>query len=267
MSYRYVGSELELFATASNWKAYVAQVLGRFIGGRVLEVGAGIGTNTAHLYNSRVREWTCLEPDPDLSCLIGERVCAGKLSPTCRVVTGTIHDLDRAARFDTILYLDVLEHIAEDRAELTCAHHHLAAEGSLVVLAPAHQFLFSPFDAAIGHYRRYDRASLGALTPPGCRLDAFVMLDSAGFFASLANRALLAATMPSRRQIAVWDKVLVPISRLVDPLTGEKFGKTVVAVWRSSEANSPIRRTGDVSCSPVSLLGGPPIAARSKIAS
>ncbi len=234
MSYRYVGSELELFAAAANWKAYMAAILGRFIAGRVLEVGAGLGSNTAHLHNPRVDDWTSLEPDPDLARRIGERVRDGGLPPSCRVVAGTIATVAAAARFDTILYLDVLEHIADDRAELVRASRHLAARGNLVVLAPAHQLLFSRFDLAIGHHRRYDRASLGALTPPGCRLDACLMLDCAGFFASLANRAVLAAAMPSPRQIAVWDKLLVPISRRLDLATGYRFGKTVVAVWRPS---------------------------------
>lgn len=129
------------------------------------------------------------------------------------------HDREysRDTQFDTILYLDVLEHIADDRAELARVRPHLAEQGNLVVLAPAHQYLFSPFDAAVGHHRRYDRASLGAQTPSGCRLEAFLMLDCAGFFASLANRMMLSAPLPSQRQIAVWDKLLVPISRLLDP--------------------------------------------------
>jgi hypothetical protein len=100
-----------------------------------------------------------------------------------------------------------------------------------VVLAPAHQFLFSPFDGAIGHWRRYNGAALANLTPRGCRIRARLALDSAGFLASLANRLLLKASMPSRGQIAFWDRVLVPISRIVDALTGRIFGKTVVMVW------------------------------------
>jgi SAM-dependent methyltransferase len=234
MSYHYVGSELTLFAAATNWKAYVGQVLGRYIAGRVLEVGAGIGGNTGHLDNPLVKEWTCLEPDPDLARLIRERVQGSKIPRTCRIVTGTIENIPRDAQFDTILYLDVLEHIADDRGELARARTHLADQGNLVVLAPAHQYLFSPFDAAVGHHRRYDRASLRAQTPPGCQLEALLMLDCAGFFASLANRLMLGAALPSQRQIAVWDKLLVPISRLLDPLTGHKFGKTAVAVWRTS---------------------------------
>jgi SAM-dependent methyltransferase len=234
MSYRYVGAELDLFLAAANWKAYVAQVLGRFVGGRVLEVGAGIGGNTGVLHNRRVREWVCLEPDPELAGRIEERLISGELPPNCRVVNGTIAAIDSAVRFDTILYLDVLEHIAKDGAELASAGRLLSPTGHLVVLAPAHRFLFSPFDAAIGHYRRYDRAMLRALTPSNCRFEIGLMLDSAGYFASLANRLLFSSTLPSRGQIAVWDKLLVPISRILDRAMAYRFGKTVVAVWRNT---------------------------------
>jgi hypothetical protein len=57
------------------------------------------------------------------------------------------------------------------------------------------------------------------------------MLDAAGFFASLANRVLLRASMPTTGQIAFWDKVLVPVSCILDRLTGYNLGKSVVAVW------------------------------------
>jgi SAM-dependent methyltransferase len=231
MSSRYVGGELELFARASHWKRYVGHVLEPFIGARVLEVGAGIGGNISHFASRSVREWTSLEPDPEQARRITERVAAGEL-PACRVIAGTLDSVGRSARFDTILYIDVLEHIAEDRAELARAARHLADAGNLVVLAPAHQFLFSPFDAAIGHHRRYSATSLAALAPPGCRLRRSLMLDSAGFFASLANRLLLAAALPTPGQIAFWDKVLVPISRVLDRITFHRFGKTVVTVWR-----------------------------------
>jgi len=230
MTYHYVGSELELFSAATNWKCYFASVLAPFIGGRVLEAGAGIGSNTPYLVTDKVRAWTSLEPDPDLAA----RISSGDLPRACQVVTGTIDRLDPAAAFDTILYIDVLEHIAEDAAELAAAARHLAPEGNLVVLAPAHQFLFSPFDGAVGHHRRYTAASLAALTPPGCRLRTSLMLDSAGFLGSLANRFLLSARQPSPRQIAFWDRILVPISRIVDGGTGHAFGKSVVTVWSRS---------------------------------
>jgi SAM-dependent methyltransferase len=227
----YVGGELELFSAAGNWKRYVARVLRPFIGAKVLEVGAGIGSNIPYLSSAAVREWTSLEPDPVMARRIVARVAAGEL-PGARVVCGTLDSLGDDERFDTIFYLDVLEHIAEDRAELAHAARHLAPDGALVVLAPAHQLLFSPFDAAVGHHRRYTRASLAALAPPDCRLTTSLMLDSVGFFASLANRLLLSSALPNPSQIAFWDKALVTLSRLVDRMTFRRFGKTVVVVWR-----------------------------------
>ena len=229
---RYIGGELDLFAAATNWKRYLARRLAPHIGRRVLEVGAGIGTNTLFLAGCGADEWLCLEPDPGLASRIAKLVAAGALPPCCRVVGGTIAALGAGAAFDTILYLDVIEHIAADRAELADAARLLAPGGNLVVLAPAHPFLFTPFDDAVGHHRRYTRASLRALAPPDCRLEGVMMLDSAGFFASLANRLLLSAALPTPRQMAMWDKFLVPVSRVADGATGYRFGKSVLAVWR-----------------------------------
>lgn len=232
MTHSYIGSELELFAAATNWKTYFSSALAPFIGAQVLEIGAGIGSNISFLHTPAVLQWTSVEPDPDLARRITERIALGELPETCRVLVGTIESIDATLRFDTVFYVDVLEHIADDAAELNCAAGHLAPDGNLVVLAPAHQFLFSEFDAAIGHHRRYNAVSLAAVTPPQCRLRTWFMLDSAGFFASLANRFMLAATMPSPRQIAFWDKALIPVSRVLDKVTGHKFGKSIVAVWQ-----------------------------------
>ena len=62
-----------------------------------------------------------------------------------------------------------------------------------------------------------------------CRLD---YLDAIGMLASLGNRLILKSNMPSPRQIAVWDGLMVPISRLADPLFGHRLGKSVLGVWR-----------------------------------
>jgi 2-polyprenyl-3-methyl-5-hydroxy-6-metoxy-1,4-benzoquinol methylase len=231
MSYSYVGSELELFSNAINWKGYVSHQIGRYVSGRVLDVGAGIGSNIAYLSTPSVTEWIALEPDPALAARISGSIDRGELPASCHVFNGTVDTLASAERFDTILYMDVIEHIAEDAAELQRAADHLTPQGRLVVLAPAHQFLFSPFDAAIGHYRRYTAGSLRRIGPRGCRVEFCRMLDSVGFFASLANHVLLRSKQPSLAQIGFWDRVLVPMSRVADPISGFAFGKSVAIVW------------------------------------
>jgi SAM-dependent methyltransferase len=240
----HTGGELELFAEARRWKRYFADVLAPHLRGHVLEVGAGIGSTLRALAPSRgVEAWTALEPDPKLLAQlegVAREVEASRRIPV-RALAGTLADLPGAERFDAIVYVDVLEHIADDRAELGRAFERLRPGGRVVVLAPAHAALFSEFDRQVGHQRRYDRKSLGALAPAGARLLALRYLDSVGLLASLGNRLLLRAPLPSRAQIRLWDSILVPASRVLDSLSLGRLGKSVVAVW---DRDAPLSSRG-----------------------
>ena len=231
----YEGSELELFAGATQWKAYWASIVEPFLGERVLDVGAGIGA-TAGLFSSHACSvWTALEPDPELAGRIAASVASGRLPPHVEARCGTVDDLDQGRRYDTLLYIDVLEHIQDDRAELHRAARLLEPGGHLVIVGPAHGFLYSPFDAAIGHFRRYDLDSLHSVIPPGLQPRIRRYLDAAGMAASLANRWMLRDAEPSPAQIRFWDRLLVPISRRVlDPLTRGRLGKSIACVYRKT---------------------------------
>ena len=230
-SYSYVGNELELFAEAVHWKRYFRSAIADRLVGDVLEVGAGIGETARHLLDGRQRSWLCLEPDERLGTRLRAWAEAGDVAPLPTVQIGTTADLDPRSRFDTILYIDVLEHIEDDRAELARAAELLAPRGALIVLSPAFQQLFSDFDRSVGHFRRYTRASLAEVMPPSVRQVRLRYLDSVGFLASLSNRALLRQALPTRRQIALWDRVMIPASRVLDPLLARSFGRSVLAVY------------------------------------
>lgn len=230
LPFQYQGQELDIFAHARNWKAYWASQLNKWIKGDVLEVGAGLGANTAMLCKGSTRSWLCLEPDALLRQRLKENTAE---VPACSISGGTIRDLANR-RFDCILYIDVLEHIEADRIELAIAASLLRSGGHLIVLSPAHQFLFSRFDSTIGHYRRYSRRTLRACSPPDCKLESLFYLDSAGVLLSLANRIFLKQHSPSFRQIQTWDRYVIPISRLLDTAVRRSFGKTVVGVWTYS---------------------------------
>jgi SAM-dependent methyltransferase len=227
-SYKYIGSELDLFALAVNWKRYWTGHIQPFLRGRILEIGAGIGSNTLALADSS-QDWTCLEPDAELADRLRRRLAGAGLS--FRVVNGTTADIPSEDRFDCALYIDVLEHIPDDRAELRRVSAFLRPGGRLIVLAPAHQFLFSAFDEAVGHCRRYSRKALLAVAPPDVRVERAFYLDSAGAVASAANRLVLRQSMPTAQQLKFWDSRLVPVSRLIDPVFGYRLGKSVVAIW------------------------------------
>ena len=234
--FEYIGSELELFAAARNWKTYWSQQLRPFVSGDVLEVGAGTGANTPFLDRAVDRgQWVCLEPDPRLGAELIHNLRDAAVPKKYELVRGTILDLEAGRSFDTIVYIDVLEHIENDAAELRAAASHLRPGGSVIVLAPAHQWLFTPFDAAIGHYRRYNRFMLRRRTPPTLQLALLRYLDCIGLLASTANRAFLRQSMPSKVQLQVWDNWMIPVSIIVDRLVSYSLGKSIIAIWRKPQ--------------------------------
>jgi SAM-dependent methyltransferase len=234
--YQYVGSELGLFAKAENWKAHFRAQITPFLGDTVLEVGAGFGGTTRVLAQAAHKSWTCLEPDSALVQTLEASQAKGELPSFCQAVCGTLADVPLTERFDSILYIDVLEHIEDDAREVADASSRLIDGGHLIVLCPAHPKLFTPFDAAIGHFRRYNKQMMRRFNSLELRPKRLRYLDSAGLLASLGNALFLRQSMPTERQIRFWDRWLVPISRCSDPLTGYLFGKSILGIWSRSRA-------------------------------
>lgn len=228
--FRYPGNELEVFAHARNWKNYWVSGVAGFIRGDVLEVGAGTGANTRLLRPLCRGRYVSLEPDPHLAEQLKESIADSEMRAEAQV--GTVQSLPADARFDTAVYIDVLEHIEDDRTELAQVARHIRPGGQIIVLSPAYQFLYSPFDKAIGHYRRYNRSSLLRCTPPGSSVVRINYLDSLGGILSLANRMLLRQSYPTLAQIRFWDRTIIPVSRLLDPLIAHRVGKSIMGVWK-----------------------------------
>ena len=134
----YEGTELELFERAHNWKAYWAAKVRPYVKGRALEVGAGLGANLMSFGALRGVHWTLLEPDAALCQGIRQKIADSRLPADTRVICGMLKDLAANQLFDSIIYIDVLEHIADDRAELAAAAERLVPGGNLLVLSPAY---------------------------------------------------------------------------------------------------------------------------------
>ena len=228
----YPGNELDIFKHACNWKEYFSRYIRPYINGHVLEVGAGIGGTTRTLSCSNFKSWTCLEPDPRLVNKLSAFIDSNERYTDYKLVTGELSDIDTHVCYDAILYIDVLEHIENDAEELNRAVNLLSTSGTLVILSPSYQCLFSEFDKAIGHFRRYTKQTLTAIVPPELEPVCIRYLDSVGVIASLANRMLLHKSTPSTKQILFWDKFIIPCSRVLDPLIQYSFGKSILGVWK-----------------------------------
>lgn len=229
---KYIGDELTIFKHAVNWKKYWYNSISKYIAGDVLEVGAGIGINTNLILENHqdLRSIVSIEPDKSLADQI-----LGNLTKETSKVTVLSQYLDALPedkKFDTIIYIDVIEHIEDDYSELAKAQLHLKKGGALIILVPAYNFLFSPFDESVGHYRRYNKKRLKKAVPDTLVNLKLFYLDSLGVCASLMNKFVLKQSYPSKEQILKYDRVIVPMSKVTDKLMFHSFGKSLVGIWK-----------------------------------
>jgi ubiquinone/menaquinone biosynthesis C-methylase UbiE len=203
MSFKYSGSELELFAKAINWKCYWSERIKPYLGLAVVEVGAGIGSNTEILAGENNVRWYCLEPEEKMYKILSSRVNKNNTTGHATPIYGYLENLNFRESIDTILYIDVLEHISDDQRELEIASKVLKAGGTIIIVSPAHNYLYTKFDKKIGHFRRYNKKMINKIIPSDCEMIRFEYLDSVGFYASLANKILLSTDDPSYIQIKI----------------------------------------------------------------
>jgi len=235
--YQYPGQELKLFEEARNWKKYLSAQIRPFISGKVLEVGAGISETTPFMISEQVTQWTCLEPDEHLFNTIRHKISRRELPVYCKARKGTLEDLETGEKFDTIIYIDVLEHIEEDKAEVAKAISHLNEDGHLVILSPAFQFLYNPFDRAVGHHRRYTKSTLRNVMKSGNLAEKkLIYLESWGTILIFFNRFLFRKTYPSKFTVSFWDRFFIPLSKITDKLLLHSFGKSIIGVWQLKKA-------------------------------
>ncbi len=238
IEYQYPGEELHLFEHATNWKNYFAKYIVPFIKGNVLEVGAGIGETTPYLINYRVKEWTCLEPAATLFSLLTKKKETEKLPGNCRLVHGRLDALPSSVKYDTILYIDVLEHIENDSKEIHSAVSRLNKGGHLIIISPAYQFLYNPFDKSIGHCRRYTKKTIRKTVAENSLAEVKLFyLEITGILLLAFNKLLFRKKYPNRWVIKFWDGFLIPISRILDKVVFHSMGKSIVGIWEYKQNN------------------------------
>jgi SAM-dependent methyltransferase len=222
---------LERLEEAANFTQWVGEEIRPFISGRVLEVGCGAGTYT-QLFAGWADAVVAVDIDPGFASATARRFAE---NPKVQVQEGDARRLPALGKFDTIVMLDVLEHIEDDVGTLAALRDMLTESGAIVLKVPALPALYGALDAAIGHYRRYTRRSL-AETAARARL---VLSECRSFNLAAApgwwlNGRILRRTNPPENQLRLYDR-LVPTFRLVDRLTGPPFGTSLIAAARRAD--------------------------------
>ena len=221
---KYPGAELDSFDKATVWRKYVFFLVEKFIKGSVLEVGAGIGSFTNN-YKHIPTELTLSEIDADNLMKIKNKFSETNFSFTNKETK----DLNQ--KFDTIMYLNVLEHIEKDNDEILHAFDKLKQNGCLILLVPAHNKLFSKFDKAVGHFKRYEKNFFEKIHIKGSSVKKLLYLDSMGYFLYYLNKIFYKEEVyPSKFKIFIWDKIFTPISIVLDKLLFYKYGKNILYI-------------------------------------
>ena len=133
--------------------------------------------------------------------------------------------------YDTILYLDVLEHIENDENELEIAFKSLKTGGALIVNVPAFQHLYSQFDKDIDHFRRYSKNDLKKLTNKfKFSKTKLIYYDSIGYFLSIGSKLITKNYLNNfEKKIKIWD-TLMPISKIIDLIIFNLIGKSLIMI-------------------------------------
>lgn len=206
---------LERMESARNYNAWLADRVRPYAGARLLDLGAGIGTIALLLADGR--EVTALEPDLPLADILRART-AGNPHFTVVVDEASSFLAGQNAVFDSIVCLNVLEHIEAEAETLAACRSALAPGGHLLLLVPAHAALFGAVDAMGGHVRRYDRAHLvEVLHGAGLEVVDARYVNPVGALGWLVFSRLLRRDQVPRSPLGAFDR-LVPVLRPLDRL-------------------------------------------------
>ncbi|MDO8954805.1 MAG: class I SAM-dependent methyltransferase [Gammaproteobacteria bacterium] len=187
----------------------------------VVDFGAGIGT-FAKLIRPFSKEFTCVEIDKNQQAKLQKM--------QFQVLDGLDKLPDNS---QSLIYsINVLEHIEDDTAAATLIRDKLKPNGKLFLYVPAFNSIYSAMDTKVGHFRRYDKNSMQKLMQSaGLIIDEMYYADSLGYFASLAFKYCgNKAGEPSVKQLKFYDRVIFPLSRVLDIGFSYFLGKNVVVV-------------------------------------
>lgn len=217
---------LEDLSQAVNYRAWHCALAEPHLGDDPLEIGAGNGDH-AEEWRAGGRRITVAEPDPGRFAQLRARFAD---DPQVEVTQlGLPADVD--ASHSSVVFFNVLEHIADDVAALASCRRLVRPGGKVVVLVPAFPIGMSDFDREIGHHRRYTVDGLRtAMEDAGLKVDDVRYVNPVGLVAWVVGMRLLRQRPKEGPLLGAWDRFAVPVLRRLEEGRRPPFGQSVVAV-------------------------------------
>lgn len=226
---------LRIMEGAGRYNNWLFEQCKPFIGKRVLETGSGVGNITKFLAGRDLVVATDIIPFY-LDTLRQQYQHHDNVS----VERLDLLDMERARqlgdahKFDTVLSMNVVEHIKDDVGALKSIHALLQIGGRLVLLVPAHQSIYTPMDHHLGHFRRYNKQQLTAmLEEAGFRVEASRYLNFLGAIGWFVNGKILRRKLIPSRQLRIFDWLLLILK--LETWLPMPFGLSVLIVGRKEK--------------------------------
>lgn len=230
----YVGKELEATDFADNYHRWILALMKPFLGKHLVEVGAGRGAFSQLLLETGPATLSLVEPSAMFESLqtnLAQRDSATKIRTFPNTFAEVATKLETEQSPDSIIYINVLEHIEDDRLELEIIHRTLREKGRVFIFVPALPMLFSEFDKHVGHFRRYQKTELAEkLRAVGFRVLLSRYFDAPGILTWLLKYKLLRSLTMEHRPVYLYDKFIVPIAKSVDSVLPSPLGKNLLFV-------------------------------------
>lgn len=233
----YPGKDLEAMSFAVNYHKWILDEFRPFLGRKVIEVGAGTGDFSALLITENIDELALVEPS-EMFDQISQNIVSESIS------ISFFHNIfaDVAERFedskapDTIIYINVLEHIEDDAHELRLIFDRLVPGGHALIFVPALPSLYGEFDRQIGHFRRYVKKGLYELaTDAGFKVVKAKYFDFVGIFPWFVKYKILGSASLESGLIKLYDTVAVPVNKVAESLITPPIGKNLLFVLQKPD--------------------------------
>ena len=226
--FEYAGDELDALAQAHNYYRWLMRRFRPYLGRRVVEVGAGIGTIGQHLLaQPGVEELVLIEPAANNYPLLERRY---RGDPRVRTLNGYLEEQAPLAA-DSIVAVNVLEHVADDLTFLQAARRSLRHGGRLLVFVPAVQAIYGSLDRVFEHHRRYGRHQLAdRLCAAGFRIDQLRYANSIGVVAWFLMGRMLRRTTLGAASVRYYDRAVIPWLSAIEDRVPPPIGQSLLAI-------------------------------------